>query len=313
MDFMNEQRAQHHKPLRDSLLERIESEKVCPYSRLFFQCREFLMWSLWLLSVVVGAFAIAVTMFVVVHGHYAFYEATHENFLTFMVEALPYLWIVTFVVMVYVAVYNIRHTKRGYRYPLWVIMASSVMFSLAGGSLLQLFGFGYEIDEQLGKYADFYTSQGKFEQRLWQNPSDGRLVGKQIYSTLSPTTTVILVDVGGQSWTMNTSELPQSDVDMLASQETVRVLGKPIDEDMRLFHACGVFPWMHERELSIEEMIDQRQNFLEHITSHAVKSKNGPRLQMRGPSFASTTLAEESICATIAPVRRLPPLPKREE
>jgi hypothetical protein len=303
---MNEQKEQPNKPLKDSLFERIESEKVCPHSRLFFQSREFLVWSSWLLSVVVGAFAIAVTMFVVVHGQYAFYEATHENFFTFIMEALPYLWIVTFALMVYVAVYNIRHTKRGYKYPLWMIMASSVVLSFAGGSVLQLLGFGYEIDEQLGKYAGFYTSQGKFEQRLWQDPDDGRLVGKQTYSTLSPTTTVIFNDVNGQSWTMNISELSQPDIETLASQKVVRLLGKPINEDMRLFHVCGVFPWVKERDLSAEEMHNQRQNFLERITRYVRRFEDSPHLEMRGPSFASSTLAAESVCATIAPVRRLP-------
>lgn len=302
---MNENKETTPKALKDSLFARIESEKVCPRSRLFFQGREFSLWALWLLSVVVGAFAIAVTMFVVVHGQYALYEATHENFLTFMVEALPYLWIVTFGVMVYVAIYNIRHTKRGYRYPLWVILSSSIIVSFAGGSVLQLLGFGYEVDELLGKHMMLYTSQQKFEQQLWQDPDDGRLLGVQTYTTLSPSTTVVFRDVNGQSWTMNITELPPGDADMLASQEVVRLIGKAIDEDLHIFHVCGVFPWIHERDLSVREMSDQREHFLERVSEHANKGKMA-KLEMRGTSLASTTLATESVCADIAPVRRAP-------
>ncbi|MBP6881019.1 MAG: hypothetical protein KBC35_00110 [Candidatus Pacebacteria bacterium] len=301
---------EQNKPLRDSLLKRIESENVCPHSRLFFQGREMMVWSLWLLSVVVGSFAIAVTMFVVVHGQYAFYEATHENFLTFIVEALPYLWIVTFAVMVYAAVYNIRHTKRGYKYPLWMIMTSSVVLSFAGGSALQLFGFGYDLDELFGRHMMLYTSQQKFEQRLWQDPDEGRLLGVQTYTTLSPTTTVIFKDVEGRTWTMNISELPIQDREVLGMERVVRLIGKATSDVPRQFHVCGVFPWVHERDLSAREMDEQRQRFIERVSEHARKADEMRRFDLQELSFASTTIPAESICATIAPVRRMPMPPR---
>lgn len=45
------------KPLRNTILERIEQEKVCPHSRVFFFGRECVVWTLWFFSVVVGALA----------------------------------------------------------------------------------------------------------------------------------------------------------------------------------------------------------------------------------------------------------------
>lgn len=301
---MQETHNQSSKPLKATLLSRIEHEHVCPRSRLFFLGREFLLWSLWLLSVVVGALAVAVTLFVVLHTQYAFYEATHENFFTFMIEALPYLWILTFVVMVYAAVYQIRHTKRGYRYPLWMIMASSVVLSFASGSALQLFGFGYELDEVLGEHMLLYTSQKKFDERLWQDPDDGRLVGVQVYTTLAPTSTIVFEDVAGSRWTMQVAELSPIDVEVLASGLKVRVLGKPLDEELHLFHGCVVLPWIPERPLSVAEMGEQRQYFVEKVGAHARQAMDhGPRLL--GSNIASTTVAAESVCASIKPVRRL--------
>jgi hypothetical protein len=302
---MNDQSEQPKKTLKDSLFERIESEKVCPRSRLFFQSREFLVWLLWLLSVVVGALAIAVTMYVLVHGQYALYEATHENFLTFLIEALPYLWITTFALMVFAAVYNVRHTKHGYRYPVWLIMASSIVLSLAGGSALQLFGFGYELDELFGKHMMLYTSQQKFEERLWQVPPEGRLIGIQTYTTISPTTTIIFRDIDGRTWTMNVSELSLPDREVLAEAGEVRLFGKPIDQELQLFHACGVFPWIHERDQSGREMFEQRQRFIERVTEHAKKAKELRRFEFHESRLASTTIPIESVCATIAPVHRL--------
>lgn len=307
---MNDQNLSQ-KHFKDSLFERIESENVCPHSRLFYRGRELLVWCLWLVSVMVGALAVAVSLFVVIHGQYALYEATHANFLIFLVEALPYLWMGTFVIMVYAAIYNVRHTKKGYRHPLWLIMGSSILLSLFGGMLLQLLGLGYEIDEMLGQHMMLYTSQQKFEQRLWQDPDDGRLLGMQVHSTLSPTSTIIFEDITGKRWTMNTSELPQLDKEMLATNMTVRLLGKPVDEELHIFHACGVFPWVHERDLSVEELSRQRDVFLERISRHAHKETEG-KLRLHGQNLASTTLVEEAVCATIPAVRRIS-LPPRDE
>ena len=65
--------------------ERIEEEKVRPRSRMFFQGRECIIWTLWLISMLVGTLAVAITLYVITHHQYALYEATHENFFTFLV------------------------------------------------------------------------------------------------------------------------------------------------------------------------------------------------------------------------------------
>ncbi len=301
---MNETDRQPKRPLKNTVLERIEQEKVCPRSRVFFRGRECVVWTLWFLSVVVGALAFAISLFVVMHHQYAFYEASHSNFFTFMVEALPYLWIITFAVMAYAAIYNLRHTKRGYRYPLWMIMASSVVLSFAGGSALQLFGLGYTVDNLLGKHMSMYQSQNKFEQQLWQDPSDGRLVGKLAYTTLSPTTTIIFEDVSGERWTMNISELGPSDLGALNSDKLVKLLGKATNEKLRLFHACGAFPWLFDKSLTSAERHEERQAFVERVAGHARKTSLG-RLELRAEGLAATELPPPSICATIAPVYRL--------
>lgn len=293
------------KPLKEAVFDRIETEKVCPHSRLFFRGRECLVWSLWIVSVFVGAFAIAVSIFVVVHHQYAMYEATHENFITFIIEALPYLWIATFGLMVYAAVYNLRHTKHGYRYPLWMIMASSVVLSFAGGSILQLFDFGYEIDEMFGRHMVGYISQNKYEEQLWQNPSEGRLVGTQIYTTLTPTTTVIFEDRAGDRWVMDITELSPRDVSALFSGNTVKLLGVAMNETPKLFHACGAFPWVRERDMTVAELTEQREEFVERVHDHARRAET-ERFVLLVSGLASTTPLTHSVCATIAPVRKMP-------
>lgn len=302
---MNTEPQPIRKPLKTALFEQIETEKVCPHPRIFFQGRECVVWSLWFLSIVIGALAIAVSLFVVTHFQYEIYEATHENFLTFIVDVLPYIWIIVFGLMVYVAVYNLQHTKHGYRYPLWMIFASSIVLSFAGGSALQFFGFGYSIDNVLGHQMPMYTSRDKLEQKLWQVPEDGRLVGKQVFSTLSPTSTIIFEDSAGQRWRMDVSELQARDIELLASEKPMRLLGKAKDANLKIYHACGVFPLMVEREVTMADMLDERRAFVERVNKNAAKAAER-QLLVEASTFASTSLPRQSICANIAAFRRVP-------
>lgn len=293
--------------LKESVFATIDSENVCPRSRWFFVCKDTLVWVFWGLSVLVGAFAVAISLFVITHSQYALYEATHETFFTFILEALPYVWIVLFLITAYLAVNNLRCTKRGYKYAVWQVLVSSVVVSLAGGAVLQLFGFGYALDKKLGEGMDMYMSQDKMEKKLWQAPDDGRLIGRQVLSTMTPTSTVIFEDLKGVRWNLNVSELAPMDLNLLASEKMVRIVGTTSNISTRQFHACGAFLWILDREMKLEELNAERQAFVERVYQHKDKAKE--RLaELELEIFAGDQKRLDELmgtCAKIAPVRRI--------
>lgn len=242
-------------------MSRIGCGEVCPRSKTFFQTRECAVWLLWGISAIVGAFAVAVTLFVLNYRQYGLYEATHDNFFTFMVEALPLIWIVVFGLMILVSVYELRSTKRGYRYPLWQILLSSVVVSLAGGAALQLVGFGYTTDHMLGEHMGMYNSQDKLERKMWQNPEDGRMLGKQVHPLLPPNKTIDFVDVDGRDWLVDVTELTEAELELLGTKESVRLIGALSEENEDIFHSCGVFPWQLEKQVSREDLSAARKAF----------------------------------------------------
>ncbi len=296
-----------NKNLKSTLFERIEEEKVCPRSRMFFKGRECFIWTLWLISVVAGALAVAISLFVVTHHQYALYEATHENFFTFLVEALPYIWIILFGTMSFVAIYNLRHTKQGYKYSVPFILMSSVVLSFAGGSALQLFGFGYTVDSLLGNQMPMYMSQEKVERKLWQQPDAGRLIGSQVMTTLATTSTVVFEDTNGIRWRMEIHELFPHDQELLSSQKLVRVLGKTLNTEARVFHACSVFPWMMEKQTTLKDMSAERDSFLKRAYEQKKMADNRLAL-MEQAAFASSSVdnvPSMRVCAEIAAIRRV--------
>ncbi len=293
--------------LQQSVLNTIESENVCPRSRWFFVCKETLVWIFWALSVVIGAVAVAVCFFVMSYQQYALYEATHENFFTFFVGALPYIWFVVFAAMAILAVNNLRHTKRGYKHPVWKVVVSSLVFSVVGGAALQMFGLGYSIDHYLGEEMKMYMSQEKLEKGLWQAPEEGRLLGQLAEMDDSGANTVSFTDSYGEMWDVNIAELSEMDLGLLQSEDLVRVVGTTSSTTGKQFHACGVFPWMLDRSAKLEDLSQERQAFIERVYHHKDMAKE--RLAaLEEETFESDPerLAEiMGICAEIAAVRRI--------
>jgi len=306
--------------LADAVLKRIEAEKIEPTPRWQFFFSECTMWALWMLSIVVGAVAVAVMVYVSVHAGYAFYEATHDTLLSFVIEVAPVLWLSLFIVMAAVAYFNLRHTKKGYKYPFWQILLSSLVLSILGGSLLHLAGGGWVVDTMLARTMPMYSSFEKMERKMWLDPDDGRLVGRFVANG-STGRTVNFVDVEEKNWRVHTDELMTSDFEALGSGKLVKVLGVMGTTSDDEFYGCGVFTWNHEKALGIDEMRRQKHEFLERVSFQAGKVRQDIEedLENLGAKITGTTteIMEEreeshhmqSLCPQMPVIKRFLPTP----
>lgn len=251
------------------ILERIKKEDIKPYSRWQFYVSEWGIWILWVATVLVGALALAVMSYVTMSANYALYEATHDNFFTFFVAVLPYLWVILFIVMTYLAVVELRNTKKGYRYSTFQILASSLFFSIVMSAFFHLAGLGYMLDQSLGNQLSMYMSMDKMEQGMWQMPQNGRLVGVVTSDFDDESDTPQLInfsDKNGNKWLLISNELDAREIRLLMSGERVRLLGTTTSA--RTFHTCGVFPLMFGRPMDRNEMERQRKDFDDVMKAH---------------------------------------------
>jgi hypothetical protein len=289
---------QAHTTLSSSVLNRITQENVEQVPRWQFLLSEYTIWIVWGASVLVGAVAFSVMLFVLMHSGFAFVEATHRDTLHFLIEVMPYLWILVFIAMGMFAQYNLRNTKHGYRYTLWQILLSSILFSLIGGIVLHMLGIGYLVDTQAGRNFAFYPALEKMETRIWQAPQSGRLVGRyQVGSEID--SSVIFKDVEGESWTLNTLELNPIDMHNLYSGDKVRVLGIVSSTTKDHFHGCAVFPWAASVKVGFGELRKDREAFLMRMSEHhkKVMENNFENALIKAPT--------SSLCASHNAVIRL--------
>lgn len=255
--------------IASEVLKRIASESITPTSRFKLLSAQWGVWIVWLATIVSGAAALSVSFYVTMSANYALYEATHANFVTFFVVVMPYVWVFLFVAMVYVSMFQIRNTTRGYRYSTWVVITSSLMFTVLGATLLHCFSLGYVLDQKLGQQLGSYMSQTKVEQKLWQMPQAGRLVGKleQLNQENVSAPVFNFKDEEGVLWRLNVNELRSRDTDLLVRGGRVRILGTTTNEFS--FHVCGVFPAMGDRAFGFKEMARERRDFDSTMREHA--------------------------------------------
>ncbi|OGG86185.1 hypothetical protein A2392_01855 [Candidatus Kaiserbacteria bacterium RIFOXYB1_FULL_46_14] len=263
---MSDTQKQPHNDLKESILSRLEKEGIEPRSRLYWLSHEYALWGAWGATVLCGALALSVASFASLHIGYALYEAAHDNFLTFLFDALPYLWLVTFFLLVAAAYFNLRHTKRGYRYPIVLVVGSSIGFSVLGGGLLHWLGAGWYLDQMLGKAVPAYQSRAKFEEEMWQKPLAGRLVGQVVEEINEKEDFLDFIDADGESWHLNTEELREHDIKLLKSGEKVRILAatsSELSEDA--LYVCAVFPWILDHAPGLREWREDRAEFIENV------------------------------------------------
>lgn len=305
------------------VLSRIDREQVQPRSRLYFKSKECFIWTAWLLALLVGAIAVSVTLYVSTSVPYTLYEATHNNLLTAFVSALPYVWVIIFVLTAYLAFINFRFTKHGYRYQVYTVLIGSTVFSFFAGAAFHFYGGGYALDQTLGEMIAAYPSYEKQQRLLWQAPEEGRLIGTLLpyehgTSTEDGTITVefVFADTTESLWEIDVSELRSTDIDLLyqAGEQEVRLIGTSTTPGV--FKVCGVFPWYQGQALSRQKLDKNREAFIDVVRSHydavrpsgeavgAVSDETEAVLGDENPEAVSESGTIERICAEIAALRR---------
>jgi hypothetical protein len=117
----------------------------------------------------------------------------------------------------------------------------------------------------LGERMGMYDSQEKIEKRLWQNPREGRLAGSAREVLIPPATVVPFEDIEGMEWSVLVKDLSESEVRLLLEEKPVRMLGIVSDDGTGEFLPCAVFPLRAPNEHSLEDLKQERQEFMHKV------------------------------------------------
>lgn len=241
---MENEKQLHTPSIVAKTLSRIDAEHISPRPKWRFWVSEKALWVFFVVSVLVGAAAIAAAIFAIQNIGWKFYLATYDDFASLFFTSLPYLWLCAIIIFTGVGYYNFRQTKRGYRYSLLFILLSSIAASATLGVIFYIFGFGDLVDEEIGRRIPFHRSIIIEERGRLTQPVRGILGGEVLFLDDSDNFTLRAFD--GKEWLIDGTDLMDKDMEVLQNYSEVRIVGVPISESASTtgkFHACFVFSW----------------------------------------------------------------------
>lgn len=220
------------------LLGKIKEKKSDQKSRWHFLLKNYVIWGVGILALIIGGVAFSVIIYLLKYNDWSAYKQINGSLLEFVLLTLPYFWVLFLVLFVLIVNYDIKHTKRGYRYPLSILVIASITISILLGGIFFRLGLGEVIDDVLGENAPFYEKIFNRQADFWSRPEEGRLAGMVL--SKNGNTEFVILDINQNKWQVQLEQkenLPPFEIEIA---RPIRVVGQKMEEN--IFTAKIVMP-----------------------------------------------------------------------
>lgn len=246
------------KNLSESIVAKIKERGLIPRPRWRFILKNWAIWLSGAAALLIGAMAFSVILYLFKYNTWDIYQNTVLSGAKFFLLTLPYFWLLFLALFVFIAYYNLRHTRGGYRYRLYLIIIVPILISIILGMFFFAAGWGQKIDSILGRHAPFYGQVFNRQMMFWFNPEEGRLAGV-VVEVSADRQDFLLLDPVGETWTV-LSRSGKAFPSFVKSDEAVNVLGSAIDDNE--FVASFVKPVGPGREFFMRPEMREKRSCL---------------------------------------------------
>jgi len=221
------------------LIEKIKKEDIKPLPRWRFTLRNTLIITGFIIAVLLGGLAFSIVLFAIQQTDFNLVSHLSHSALELFLGILPIVWIVLLIVALLLAMYGIRHSRRGYKFTLARQLGFSVALSILLGTLFFITGGAQRLERAFDVHLSIYESINEKKINLWMHPEEGRLAGRieQVRNGM-----LQLTDFNGKSWRVEYDEstfIPP--VVLLEIGEQVKLLGEKLNGNR--FDAKEIRPW----------------------------------------------------------------------
>ena len=230
----------------EDILHAINEKRISPKSKWEFWIRDWAVWTAGILSILIGAIAIALIITFLRTDDWSILTQTNSDGSGISIAFIlfPYFWILVLIGFLVLARINIAHTKKGYRLTVPIFASISVALSIILGICFYDAGFGQMIDAALtdrpGRYLEFINPRAE----LWSRPSQGMLGG--IVIGIKDPQTILLQDFSNKPWIVHIPDNSFS-IEDLPIHARIRCIGFQIDQNE--FVSSQILPWGSRRTI----------------------------------------------------------------
>ena len=235
------------KKISEEVLKKIKKENIKPKSYWHFATKNYFIWFLFCISIILGSFAFGMVLFMFKQLDWDTYRYLGDSFLKTVFISLPYLWFIFLVLFLGIAYYNFIHTKRGYRYRFIFILFISLAMSVMFGTGLYFNGFSERLENIFSRRIPYYNKLVYTCENQWMQPQKGLLAGT--ITELGISNNIFrLIDCKNQSWEVNIGNTIWKGKLKPFIGLKIKLIGKMEDENR--FKAIEIRPWKRQIELN---------------------------------------------------------------
>jgi len=229
------------KELSQKVLDEIKEKNIQPKPRWEFFMRECLVWVFGTISLIVGGLAFSVIIYMFITNDWDVYEYIDESFFGFIIATLPYFWLLFLAFFIFIADYNFRQTKTGYRYKFIAIISVSIFISMFLGLVFYVAGMGKIIDRAFSENIPQYYNITNKRLIIWMHPEKGLLSGivVEVFSDRG----FKLKDTRSIYWVVDDKgAVIVGGVELIKKGRKLRIIGEKLDNGN--FRALKIMPWI---------------------------------------------------------------------
>lgn len=241
------------KNLKDSILKKIDQERIQPRSRWIFVLHNVLFWTLFAIGVLLGAAGFGVILYALNADDFDLMAELSGSGTSLFMSLLPIFWICFFAIFLVLSVIGIQHTKKGYKWPISRFLGLNLLIGVILGSALYAMGGGAKLDRIFDTSVPGYQSFIQKQMERWFRPEEGRLAG-EIMEVDDMVGVFILREADGTQWEVDYTE---ADIRLRTREPEmvpVRVMGTMLSENQ--FSAAIVAPFHQFEAERIQHKID---------------------------------------------------------
>jgi len=211
--------------LAEKVIKTIEEKNIKPRPKWEFVLKNYFIWTVAVLALIIGSLAFAIIIYLIKSSDWELYQQINDGWLKFIILSLPYFWLFIFIALILLAYYNFKHTKKGYKYHLHLIVIITFILSLTGGSLFYTFGLGQYIDNIFEQQIPIYRQLMAHRYKVWQHPENGLLAGR--IEKIISSNIFTLRDLNNKYWTV--IHLTSQPVFEIKPELRIKMVGQIID------------------------------------------------------------------------------------
>ena len=225
--------------ISNKILKKIKNENLKPKPKWEFLLKNYIFWGAFIISIVIGRLVASVAIFRIINNDWDIAGRLGHNPVTFGFKTMPFFWLIILAIFIFIAYYNFKHTKKGYKFQLPLTIAASIIASIVLGFAFFGAGIAKQMDEQALRRIPFYQSLN-FDNRMemWAQTDKGVLAGEITKITRG---SIEIESLEGGRWTVNTIAVPEHLLASLEEGMVVGVIGEK--EEKGVFSAEKIRPW----------------------------------------------------------------------